>query len=140
MADVFQVYNTTVQPGTGVNAPTVGLAIGANIWTVSKVTIVIPAGHAGLTGIQLWYGGGPAIPYDSGWFSGDDDVIPLEPSGAFPAGVPWSVAMINNDVIAHTFQTRWEMVYLAGNGRGTPALPMSTADIYAAAPDLVGVS
>lgn len=133
MADVFQVFNTSVNAGVGVNAPTVQLAVGANLWQVTKVTIVIPAGHAGLTGIQLWYGGGPAIPWDSGWFSGDDDVIPLEPSGAFPAGVPWSVAMINNDVQTHVFQTRWEMIYAPNNANRQAVTPMSTSDIYAAA-------
>ena len=133
MADVFQVFNTSVNAGVGVNAPTVQLAVGANLWQITKVTIVIPAGHAGLTGIQLWYGGGPAIPWDSGWFSGDDDVIPLEPSGAFPAGVPWSVAMINNDIQQHTFQTRWEMIYAPNNSGAVAVTPMSTADIYAAA-------
>lgn len=137
MPDVFQTFNSTVAAGVTVNAPTVDDVVGAGIWQVAKVSIVIPAGHAGLTGIQLWYAGGPAIPYDSGWFSGDDDVIPLELSGIFPAGVPWSVAMINSDVIPHAFQTRWEMNYIQSAAQLPPALTYN--DIYAAA-DQGGVS
>ena len=133
MSDVFQTFNAYCEPGITEGAPTVSVAIAAGNWTVDKVTIVIPAGHAGLTGIQLWYGGGPAIPYESGWFSGDDDVIPIQPSNIFPAGVPWSVAMLNNDVIQHGWQTRWELSYLpAGAATSTPAV-VTAADIYSAA-------
>ena len=133
MPDVFQVYNSTVQPGVTVDNPTIADTIDAGPWTVDTVTIVIPAGHAGLTGVQLWYGGGPAIPYDSGWFSGDDDYIPLDLSEIFPPGVPWTVAMINNDVIPHSFQTRWAMSYLTGSSAPVPAAPVNVQDIYSAA-------
>lgn len=131
MPDVFQTYNTTVNAGVTVANPTVALSVGAGIWQVVKVSVVIPAGHAGLTGIQLWYGGGAVIPFNSGWFSGDDDVIPLELSDAFPPGVPWSVAMINSDVIAHAFQTRWEMNYIQSATFATPNV--NVQDVYAAA-------
>lgn len=131
MPDVFQTFNTSVQPATGVSAPTITQVVDASVWQVVKVTLVIPAGHAGLTGIQLWYGGNSAVPYDSGWFSGDDDIIPLELSDAFPAGVPWSVAMINNDVIAHSFQTRWEMNIIRNGGPSPAAAQIALQDIYA---------
>lgn len=132
MPDDFRVYNTTVNAGVTTAAPTVTPILPAGIWVVDKVSIVIPAGHAGLTGIQLWYGGGAAIPYLSGWFSGDDDVIPLELSDIFPQGVPWSVAMVNADVIAHSFQTRWEMSYVKGGGGQASYQSLTAADIYAA--------
>lgn len=133
MPDDFRVYNATVNPGVTVSAPTVTPMIPAGAWVVDKVSIVIPAGHAGLTGIQLWYGGGPAIPYLSGWFSGDDDVIPLELSDIFPQGVPWSVAMINSDVMAHSFQTRWELSYIQGGGGQASYQSLTAAAVYAAA-------
>ena len=133
MSDVFQTYNVYCPALTLESAPVTALNIAAGNWTVDKVTIVIPAGHAGLTGIQLWYGGGPAIPYESGWFSGDDDVIPIQPSNIFPAGVPWSVAMLNNDVIQHGWQTRWELSYLpSGTATSTPTV-VTAADVYNAA-------
>lgn len=139
MADVFQVYNTTVNAGVTANAPTVTPVIRASTWQVMKVTIVIPAGHAGLTGIQLWYGGGAAIPYNSGWYSGDDEIHTVMLSDAFPFGVPWSVAMLNNDVIAHTFQTRWEMRIVRDTQGNAIAPPVDVTDVYSAADNLVGV-
>lgn len=137
MADLFLVSNATCPASTGTSAPVTALSIGAGPWQLAKVTIVIPPGHAMLTGIQLWYGGNTAIPYLSGWYCGDDEVIPLELSDSFPQGVPWSVAMINSDVIAHTWQTRWELNYVAPGTVTTPAKQLAVGDIYSAASDIV---
>lgn len=130
MPDVFQAFDTTVPAGTTTAAPSVQLSVGADIWQVVKVTILIPPGHACLTGIQLWYAGGPAIPYNSGWYCGDDDKIPIELGNDFPQGVPWSVAMVNSDIQSHTFQTRWEMNYIGSNTTATPAQTIAVGDLY----------
>ena len=133
MADVFQAFNTTCAAGVTANNPTVALNVGAGRWQVVKVSIVIPSGHAGLTGLQLWYGGGAAIPYNSGWYSGDGDVIHLELGNDFPPGVPWSVAMMNADYISHSWQTRWEMNYVPDSSAQPSSQPIAVSDIYAAA-------
>ena len=136
MADLFLVYNSTCLAGITETDPEVQLSIGAGPWQVVKVTIVIPPGHAGLTGLQLWYAGGAAIPYDSGWYSGDDDIIPLDLSDTFPQGVPWSVAMINNDVVSHSWQTRWALNYVAPGSVTSAAKQLAVSDIYNAAATL----
>ena len=136
MPDLFQAFNSTCPALTPQTVPVTALSVGASTFQVVKVTIVIPAGHAGLTGIQLWYGGGPAIPYLSGWFSGDDDVIPIILGADFPVGVPWSVAMMNQDVQAHSWQTRWEMDYVAAGATPSANQAAAVSDIYTAASTL----
>lgn len=133
MSDLLLCYNSTCPPSTGTSAPATDLSIGAGPWQLVKATIVIPVGHAFLTGIQLWYAGGAAIPYDSGWICGDDEVYPIELSNAYPQGVPWSVAMINNDVIAHSWQTRWELDYVEPGSVTVAAKQLAASDIYNAA-------
>lgn len=133
MSDLVQVYNYTVAAGITDTAPTVDNAISSGIYEVVKVSIVIPRGHAGLTGIQLWYGQNAVIPYDSGWISGDGEVYPIELSSAYPPGVAWQVAMINSDVNSHNFQVRWEMNYLTTTATTTSATSVTTQAIYAAA-------
>lgn len=133
MADLQQTYNYTCPANTPITAPVTQDAIVSGIYEVIKVTIVIPPGHSGLTGIQLWYGQNAAIPYDSGWLSGDNEVYPVELSSNYPPGVAWQVAMLNNDVNDHSFQVRWEMNYLsAALGQTAPPTP-TVQDIYAAA-------
>lgn len=133
MADAFLVYNVTCPANHPVGNAVTALNVGAGPWRVRKVTLVIPPGHAGLTGIQFWFGGNAAIPYNGGWFSGDDDKQGFEVGDAFPVGVPWSVAMINADFSnAHSWQTRWEMDYVTPSVQATDTTSVALSNVYAA--------
>lgn len=112
MSDLQQTYTYTVPAGTAETSPDVQNAIPAGTYRVDRVTIVIPNGHCGLTGIQLWYGGNAMIPYDSGWISGNNEVYAMSYSEKYPLGAPWQVAMLNNDIWDHHFQVRWEMNFV----------------------------
>lgn len=138
MSDVVQTYNTYAPASTPEATPVIVPTVGGGKWRVTRVEIVIPAGHVGLTGIQLWYGGGPALPYDSGWFSGDNDVIRTSLSDIYPQGVGWSVAMLNNDAIQHGWQTRWFLTYVTASSNLPSAPPLTAADIYNASLQTVG--
>lgn len=109
MSDLQQTFNYTVPAGTTEAAPQISDAIPAGPYRVDRVTIVIPDGHSGLTGIQLLYGKTAMIPYDSGWISGNDEVYTLAYSAHYPPGAAWQVATMNLDFNDHHFQVRWEM-------------------------------
>lgn len=132
MADLFLSYVHTCPASTPTTAPVTEATIPAGIYVVQKVTIVIAAGHAGLTGIALQYGGGNAIPYSGqAYFSGDDRVIPLQLSNAFPPGVPWGVAMVNLDGLPHSWETDWEL-NLITTQTTTSNNALAVQDIYGA--------
>lgn len=132
MSDVQQTYVYAVPAGTGQLAPVVRDAIPAGPFRVDKVTVVIPPGHCGLTGLQLWYGGNAAIPYDSGWISGDDEVYSINYGAHYPLGAAWQVAMLNNDVYDHHFQVRWEMMFTSRRA-ASRFMRIGVGDIYLAA-------
>lgn len=97
-----------------------------------KLTIVIPAGHAGLTGIAAGYGHQPVIPDNAGsYIQGDDDVVHLELSN-YPAGPQWSVFMFNLDPEAHSWQVRFEFDEIIGATIDTTTVPIAPDDITAA--------
>lgn len=132
MSDLQQTYNYTVTAGTTETAPSVQDAIPAGPYRVDRVAIVIPPGHCGLTGLQLWYGGNAMIPYDSGWISGDNEVYTIAYSAKYPPGASWQVAMLNNDVYDHHFQVRWEMVFTSQRA-ASRFMRVGLGDIYIAA-------
>lgn len=110
MADDVQIYDVTCPPSTPASAPLEIATVPASIYVVSKVTIVIPDGHSGLTGIALAYGHTPILPSNPGAFLSGNDEEPWFDVSGMPLGVPWSVFVCNNDLQAHTWETRWELL------------------------------
>lgn len=97
-----------------------------------KLSVVIPAGHSGLTGISAGYGHQPVIPDNRGQFiSGDNDVVHLELSN-YPAGPQWSVFMFNLDLQPHSWQVRFEFDEIIGTAVLTDIVPIAPDDIAAA--------
>lgn len=97
-----------------------------------RVSIVIPDGHAGLTGIALGFGHQPVIPDDAGQFiSGNDETLTLELT-SYPAGPQWSAFVCNIDTIPHTWQVRFEFDELRTPQPVSIVTPLDTADIVAA--------
>ena len=97
-----------------------------------RVTIIIPDGHAGLTGIALGYGHQPVLPRTPGRFiSSNDEFLTFDLTN-YPAGPAWSAFVCNNDTQSHA----WEVILeLDEIGETAPALtvePLSLSSIYAA--------
>lgn len=132
MSDLQQTYNYLCPAGTTEQNPTVSDAIPAGPYRVDRVTIIIPDGHCGLTGIQLWYGRSPMIPYDSGWISGNNEVYVLAYSAHYPPGAAWQVAIVNSDIYDHHFQVRWEMNFTSRRA-ASRFTRIGLGDIYVAA-------
>jgi hypothetical protein len=110
------VYDFVVPAITPTSAPVSADLIPRGSYRVTKVTIVIPAGHGFLTGVALGYGQQIAIPINQGgWISGDHESYSYELNG-YPDGVAWQAFGCNNDVIAHSFQVRMEVFNLGGGG------------------------
>ena len=103
-----------------------------------KVTITIPDGHAGLTGIAVAFGHNAVIPSNKGGFiSGNDWTFPFDLSD-YPNGVSWSVFVVNLDTIAHTWQVIFEGDTLPDTPGSVAAPPPSEADVMAAAMSALG--
>ena len=76
---------------------------------LDTVEIVIPDGHAALTGIAVLWSGVQIAPYVAGqWVSGDGDKISYDYNGEITAA-GLSLAGYNTDVYQHTFYLRWYM-------------------------------
>lgn len=100
---------------------------------VRRITVVIPDGHAGLTGIALGYGGAPVVPYTQpAYISGNDEIYHLEWLDRVP-GVPWQAFVCNNDIQTHTFEVRFELDELGTVRRRANRQTVPSAAIEAAA-------
>lgn len=135
MADLQQTFDYLCPVNTGVGSPLIANAISAGPYRVVKVSVVIPDGHCGLTGIQLWSGGNASIPYESGWISGNNETYEYELSTRYPTGTPWQVAMVNSDIYQHHFQVRWEMNFVTAR-QARRYVRLGVGDVYAASDQL----
>lgn len=71
---------------------------------VTGVRVRIPAGHAGRTGLQLWYSGVQVIPFRAGRFlRGNKGTYDYDIED-FPTGTSWVAFTFNNDRHPHTFR------------------------------------
>lgn len=106
--------------------------------TPRKMTVTIPDGHSGLTGIALGYAHQPVIPINpGGYISGNDWTFPFDLSG-YPNGPAWSAFVCNGDTQPHSWQVIYEQDNLP-DGTGTVSLPPpSAADVMAAATAALG--
>lgn len=83
---------------------------------VEKVWVVIPAGHAGLTGIALAVAHEPVVPRQTrkapgeSWrfIEGDNESIPFDLDN-YPDSGAWSAWLFNTDAIVHRWQLRFEI-------------------------------
>jgi hypothetical protein len=135
MPDVFQVYDVTCAPGVPSTLPTVVVLPNSSVLNLTAVTIVIPDGHAGLTGIALGFAGNAVIPFNAGaYISGNNEVIPYVIK-AQPPGVTWSAFLCNNDVIPHTWEVRMSFDIIAASTAAPVTVPLDTTDLQTAVAD-----
>lgn len=107
MPDRVEVHDVTCPASTPSSAP-LEVAFNDVPANLMAVTIVIPDGHAGLTGIALAYGHQPVLPRTPGAFiSGNDEVVRFDMSN-YPTGPPWSAFVCNNDLTSHAWEVRLE--------------------------------
>jgi len=101
--------------------------------TIRKIRIVIPAGHAGLTGIALGYGGNAVVPRSTGaYYQGDDRIIELDFTDNVP-DVPWQAFMYNLDTLnAHSWEVDFDLDDSANDLTATAQAVISPAAIVAA--------
>ena len=99
---------------------------------VRHVEIVIPDGHAGLTGIALGYGHNFIIPRSNGGlYSGNDDIIRRYYNDR-QQGVQWSAFLVNGDTIAHSWEVRFDLDELAQQPTPAAATFIAPSEIVSA--------
>ena len=91
-----------------------------------RATIIIPDGHAGLTGIALGYGHNAVIPRTTGKFiSSNDEFITFDLTN-YPAGPVWSAFVCNNDTISHVWEVMLELDEIPA---ATPTIAQQTLSV-----------
>lgn len=124
-ASRIEVFDVTVPAGTAKAAP---IETNTNFpdGEVVGVTIIIPDGHNGLTGIRLAIGHAQAIPATAGaWIVGNDDEVELDTVGYLNNGA-WSAIAYNLDAFPHTFHIRYEVADFPILGATVEAAPIPT--------------
>lgn len=133
MPDNVYAYAPSCVANTAVTAPVEFALAGMDPIIPRKVTITIPDGHAGLTGIAVAFGHNAVIPANAGaYISGNDWTFPFDLTG-YPNGVSWSVLMVNGDIIAHVWQVIFEGDNLPDTPGSVAAAPPTAEQVMAAA-------
>jgi hypothetical protein len=90
------------------------------------VSIIIPDGHNGLTGIQLAVAHSQAIPFTrAAWIVGNDDEVSFDTIG-YPNNGAWSAFVYNADIFQHIFHVRYEVADFAFMPAATLEAPLPT--------------
>jgi hypothetical protein len=106
MADRVEVATVTVPAGTAPDTP-ISTDVSFPPGTVTGIEVVIPDGHAGLTGLALGQAGSAVIPATPGAFLiSNDEKITWDISGALNNG-DWQAICYNRDGYDHTFYLRF---------------------------------
>lgn len=101
MGGALQTRYITVNISTPINTtPDAPLRTTVNLggMILASIHLLIPAGHAGLTGWRLDYSGTTIIPYNmpASWIIGDDDKLDFEVD--YEVGNTLSIVTYNTDV------------------------------------------
>lgn len=106
MADRVELFDFTIAAGVARAAP-VEVALGFDPGEVEEIELVIPDGHAGLTGIQLALAHQPIIPKTRGSFIRGNDEVIRWPMHNLPNSGAWSAFGFNTDSYDHGFTVRF---------------------------------
>ena len=136
MPDRVNVLDVTCPASTPTTAPMEVPFPGMQPGIPRRVTILIPPGHALMTGIALGYGHTPLLPENQpGFFTGDDERLVFELDN-YVNGPIWSAFVCNLDYIAHSWQVRMEMDEFSTGQPVTPTTQLAVQDIIKAGEDL----
>lgn len=124
MADRFYQTAVTVTAGTVKAAPS------STVWKledafITTVTIIVPDGHSGLTGIRLLRSFQQVIPYgNDDWIVANNDEIVIPYNGEITAS-GLSIQTYNTDVFDHSFNLRCVITdSLPGSGSIVSPIPI----------------
>lgn len=106
MAERVESFSVSVPAGTLSTAPQL-TSIGFAPGEIERVEIMVPSGHAGLTGFQLALGAQPIIPFTAGAFIVADGETLNWPLEGYPNSGAWQCRAFNTDVYAHSFHFRF---------------------------------
>lgn len=128
MPSVFQTTVVSCSNGVAPTNPT-RQALNFVGGRVRVIRIVIPAGHAGLTGIALGFGGNAVLPLNSGgYYSGDDRHVEFAYDDN-NQGVQWQAFMCNGDGIGHVWEVDFDIDPAADNNSTSVIVPLAPSDI-----------
>lgn len=119
----FRTVNVTVAAGTAQAAPaTTAWSLGNVV--VETLEVMIPRGHAGLTGVHVDYQGVTLLPWGEppSFLVANDETItvPLD----LEIGAPLSVVAYNLDSFSHTFYWRALVDVLLGQDTARDQTPV----------------
>ena len=128
MTSYFYTSSLTVPAGTPIAAP-VSAAVALTDENLDNVRVIIPAGHAALTGFAITWGGTQVVPYGTGtWITGDDEIIDYPWKDEVTAG-GLVVTGYNLDIFPHTFYLRWTLTDRAAASPVIIASPQAAATV-----------
>lgn len=139
MAQRIEIFDIECAPSTPASTP-VEVLTPFPPGLVEKVWIVIPDGHAGLTGIALAVAHEPVVPRQTrghpteSWrfVEGNAESIPFDLDN-YPDSGAWSAWVFNTDLLLHHWQLRFEINELPRTTSVvTPAEPVPAAAIEGA--------
>jgi hypothetical protein len=100
--DRLYPINTPTPAGTPIAAPLV-TAFPLEDAQLEKITIIIPDGHSGLTGIRILWSGTQIVPFALNYYlTGNDRIIEVKLNSYITVNA-LSIETYNLDVFAHTF-------------------------------------
>lgn len=131
-ADRVEIRSVTCPANTPQSAP-IETDLSFHPGEVGRIEIVIPAGHAYVTGLAIAQAHGIIIPASGGqWLQGDDDIVHW-PVQDFLNNGSWSAFTYNTDP---TYDHTWFLRFLVAEN--TPPAPPAAQPIPAATIQNVG--
>lgn len=140
MPDRVEVQDISCPASTTAANPLIVTLTNVVACDVQRLTIRIPPGHSGLTGIAFGYGLTAILPRTSGAFiSGDDEVIVYDMSN-YIDGPQWYAFLCNLDLQSHAWEVRFEVNELTEANANSAGSVIPVADLYAAGTATVGAA
>jgi len=102
VAQRVEHFAVTVAALTQLPGQTTALSFDEGI--VTGFVIRIPAGHAGKTGLQLWYAGVQVIPFKKDKYIRGNKITLSYETENYPTGAGWVANAFNLDRHPHTFR------------------------------------
>lgn len=119
MAQRIEEFDVVAAPGIPPDVPGLQVFIFTQ-GTIAGMDIVFPAGHHGLTGIQIWFADKQVIPITPGdWAIGNFRLQHYDLAD-YPTGESWQAMFYNTDLLQHTFHCYFFVNELTVGGGALP--------------------
>lgn len=98
-----QIIHREIGVEADVQPPGFGFDLGIPQGVADVIEVRIPDGHAGKTGIVIWYAGTQYVPNaESAYLTGNNETFVFDVDDV-PTGQGWTYAAYNQDLYQHTF-------------------------------------